>query len=98
MRLRDRLPRGTLASPSERFLDLGRQISLHMYPITPALGMEIWTGYSNRSIDISSNNNNNNSTLGAEFKMLTVSLHSPDTYLAFKDFSLKVLFAEQPSD
>lgn len=61
--------------------------------------MDIWTGYSNRSTDISSdNNNNNNSTMRAEFKVCTVSLHAPDTYLAFKDFSLKAFFAEQPSD
>lgn len=59
--------------------------------------MDIWTGYSNRSTDISSNNNNN-STMRAEFKVCTVSLHAPDAYLTFKDFSLKAFFAEHPSD
>lgn len=42
--------------------------------------------------------NSNNSTLGAEFKVLIVSLHALDTYLGFEGSSLKAFFAESSSD
>ena len=51
VQLRDRPPRGTVKSLSESFLGSGRQISLHIHILIPTLRMEVWTGYSNGSVD-----------------------------------------------